>query len=51
MSTLLQIEFRNVLKDGLSLTPRLRHIDNDSDVELYDYDRLEISLNLRWTPQ
>ncbi len=51
VSTLIQIEFRNVLKDGLSLTPRLRHIDNDSDVALYDYDRLEISLNLRWTPQ
>ncbi|HNP62798.1 MAG TPA: tetratricopeptide repeat protein [Woeseiaceae bacterium] len=51
ISTLLQIEFMNVLKDGLSLTPRLRHIDNDSDVGLYDYNRLEISLNLRWTPQ
>ncbi len=51
ISTLLQIEFRNVGRDGLSLTPRLRHVNNDSDVALYDYDRLEFSLNLRWTPQ
>lgn len=51
ISTLLQVEFRNVGRDGLSLTPRLRHVDNDSDVALYDYKRLEFSLNLRWTPQ
>ena len=51
ISTMLQIEFRNVIRDGLSLTPRLRHVDNDSGVALYDYDRLEFSINLRWTPQ
>jgi outer membrane protein len=51
ISTLLQVEFRNVGRAGLSLTPRLRHIENDSSVALYDYDRLEFSLNLRWTPQ
>ena len=32
ISTLLQIEFRNLGIEGLSLTPRLRHVDNDSDV-------------------
>lgn len=51
ITTLLQIEFRNVWTDGLSLTPRIRHTDNDSNVALYDYDRLEVGLILRWTPQ
>lgn len=51
ISTLLQIEFRNVWTDGLSLTPRIRHTDNDSNVALYDYDRVEVGLILRWTPQ
>ncbi len=51
ISTLLQIEFRNVWTDGLSLTPRIRHTDNDSNVALYDYDRVEVGLIIRWTPQ
>jgi hypothetical protein len=35
----------------LSLIPRIRYIDNDSDVSLYDYDRTEATLLMRWTPQ
>ena len=50
-TSVLQIEFRNVLTDGLSLIPRLRHIDNDSDVALYKYDRTEFSLLMQWTSQ
>lgn len=51
ISSILQIRFRNVWTDGLSLTPRIRYVDNDSNVALYDYDRTEVSLQLRWTPQ
>jgi len=48
LDSVVQIEFRNVLLDGLSLIPRMRYIDNDSDLELYAYDRTEIGLTLRW---
>ncbi len=51
VTTTVQLEFRDVITDGLSLTPRLRYFDNDSDVELYKYDRMEVALLLRWTPQ
>ncbi len=51
LTSMLQIEFRDVFTTGLSLIPRLRYVDNDSDVSLYDYDRTEISLLMRWTPQ
>ena len=51
LTTMLQIEFRDVLTDGLSLIPRARYVDNDSDVELYDYDRTELGLLIRWTPR
>ena len=51
VSALLQITFRDVWSDGLSITPRIRYIDNDSDVALYDYDRTEVGLQLRWMPQ
>jgi tetratricopeptide (TPR) repeat protein len=50
-STLLQITFRDVWVDGLSLSPKIRYVDNDSDVALYDYDRTEVGLQLRWMPQ
>jgi len=46
--SVVQIEFRNVLLDGLSLIPRVRYIHNDSDLELYSYDRTEVGLTLRW---
>ena len=51
LSGLLQVEFRDVLVDGLSLIPRVRYVDNDSDLELYAYKRTEIGLLLRWMPQ
>ncbi len=51
VSTLLQISFNDVWLDGLSLTPRIRYIDNDSNIALYDYDRTEFGLQLRWMPQ
>jgi len=51
LTSLLQIEFFNVITDGLSFIPRFRYVDNDSDVALYDYTRYEIGLLIRWTPQ
>lgn len=51
LTSMLQVEFMNVFTDGLSLIPRLQYIDNDSDVSLYDYDRTEIALLMRWIPQ
>ncbi len=50
LTALLQLEFRDVLTDGLTIAPRLRYIDNDSDVSLYDYDRTEVGLLIRWEP-
>ena len=51
MSSLLQFEFRDVFTDGLTLAPRLRYIDNDSDVDLYTYNRTEVGLMIRWAPK
>jgi len=51
VSSILQIRFSDVWTDGLSLTPRIRYIDNQSNVALYDYDRTEFGLQLRWMPQ
>lgn len=48
---LVQLEFRNVWFDGLSLVPRVRYTENDSDVALYDYDRTEIGVLIRWVAQ
>lgn len=31
-----------------ALVPRLVYVDNDSDVSLYEYDRTEIGLAIRW---
>jgi tetratricopeptide (TPR) repeat protein len=50
-TSVLQFEFRDVWTDGLSLVPRLRYVDNDSDVSLYDWDRTEIGLLVRWEPR
>ena len=47
-TSILQIEFRDVFTDGLTLAPRLRYVDNDSDIGLYKYDRLEGGLLIRW---
>ena len=51
LTSLLQFEFRDVLTDGLTIAPRVRYIDNDSDVALYDYDRMEVGLLIRWVPR
>ncbi len=51
ISALLQITYQDVGIEGLSLTPRIRYINNDSDVALYDYDRTEVGLQLQWMPQ
>ena len=51
VSSLVQITFQDVWSEGLSLTPRIRYVDNDSNIALYDYDRTEVGLQLRWTPQ
>jgi tetratricopeptide (TPR) repeat protein len=51
LTSILQLEFRDVLTDGLTIAPRIRYIDNDSDVALYDYDRAEIGLLIRWVPK
>lgn len=51
VSSIVQITFRDVWSEGLSLTPRIRYVDNDSNIALYDYDRTEVGLQLRWTPQ
>ena len=51
LSSILQLDFRDVFKDGLSIIPRVRYIDNDSDVALYKYDRTEFGLLVRWAPQ
>ena len=50
-SLLLQLEFLNVGVGGLTLAPRVRYIDNDSDIALYKYDRTEVGLLIRWAPQ
>ncbi|NIL94679.1 MAG: tetratricopeptide repeat protein [Woeseiaceae bacterium] len=51
LSSVVQIEFRDVMTDGLSIVPRLRYIDNESDVSLYDWDRTEVGLLIRWEPR
>jgi len=51
LTSLVQVEFFNVMTDGLSIIPRLRYVDNDSDVALYKYTRYEIGLLFRWTPR
>jgi len=51
LTSILQLEFRDVFTDGLSLVPRIRYVDNDSDVALYKYDRTEFGLMIRWVPR
>ncbi len=51
MTAMLQLEFRDVLAAGLSITPRVLYIDNDSDVGLYAYDRTEVGVLIRWSPK
>ncbi len=51
LNAVLQLEFRDVWTDGLTLAPRLRFVGNESDVALYDYDRTEVGLLIRWAPK
>ena len=51
ITAVLQLEFRDVFTPGLSIIPRVRYIDNDSDTSLYDYDRTEAGLMIRWVAQ
>lgn len=51
LTSILQFEFRDVLTAGLTVAPRVRYIDNDSDVALYDYARTEIGVLIRWMPR
>ena len=46
-----RFEFRDVFADGLTVAPRVRYVDNDSDVALYDYDRSEVGIQIRWEPR
>jgi hypothetical protein len=50
-TALLQLEFRDIFTTGLSIAPRVRYVDNDSDVALYKYDRTEFGLMIRWMPR
>ena len=48
MTAMLQLEFRDVLP-GLTIIPRILYVDNDSDVDLYKYDRTEAGVLIRWS--
>lgn len=51
LTSILQIEFSDVFTPGLSLIPRLRYVDTNSDISLYEYNRTEIGLMIRWMQQ
>ncbi|MFQ5547779.1 MAG: tetratricopeptide repeat protein [Woeseia sp.] len=51
LTSILQVEFRDALADGLSIIPRLRYVDNESEVPLYEYDRTEIGIVFKWAPR
>jgi tetratricopeptide (TPR) repeat protein len=51
LTTIVQFEFRDVWADGLSIIPRVRYIENESDVALYEYDRTEVGIFFRWAPE
>ena len=51
LTTTVQLEFRDVLTDGLSIMPRVRYVDNESDIPLYEYDRAELGIFFRWMPR
>jgi hypothetical protein len=50
-TSLLQFEFHDVWTNGLTLAPRLRYVDSKSDVDLYNYNRTEFGLMIRWAPK
>ena len=49
LTSFVQLEFQNFLTKGLSIAPRIRYVENDSDIQLYAYDRTEYGLMFRWT--
>ena len=49
LTSFVQLEFQNFLTEGLSIAPRIRYVENDSDIQLYAYDRTEYGLMFRWT--
>ena len=51
LTGVLQLEFRDIFTAGLSLVPRVRYVDNDSDIALYKYNRTEFGLMIRWAPR
>ena len=50
-TSMVQLEFRDAFTNGLTLAPRLRHVNNESDVDLYTYTRTEVGLMIRWAPR
>ena len=34
--------------EGVNLNPYIRYVNNDSDIDLYQYDRVEGGLTLLW---
>ncbi len=48
VTSFVQLEFRDFLTDGLSIAPQIRYVSNDSDVDLYEYNRTEYGVMLRW---
>lgn len=48
LTSFIQLEFQNFLTEGLSIAPRIRYVENDSDIQLYAYDRTEYGLMFRW---
>jgi len=50
-SAILEVQFSDVFIEGLSLLPAVRYTDNDSDIDLYAYERTEVGLTIRWMPR
>ncbi len=51
VTAILQFEFRGVMSPGLTIVPRILYVDNDSDFNLYNYDRTEVGVIFRWSPK
>lgn len=49
LTSFVQLEFQDFLTKGLSIAPRIRYVNNNSDIQLYEYDRTEYGLMFRWT--
>ena len=48
LTSFIQLEFQNFLTEGLTIAPCIRYVDNESDIQLYDYDRTEYGVMFRW---